>query len=163
QLAQGRARVEVAAAVGDVGVGQEELRRDQVPARERLLVEAHEGDLAGGGRGLEARQLLRPPGKPEARDPAGERARGGDRRPDAGLVAPAVEPFTRAGRRAGGPDLVLDLLAQHLARRRVADDQPERAIAGLPWPDLEEELDRDGEGGGDEEEGEDAREALHRR
>ena len=60
QPLHGAARVQVLLAVGEVVWHDEDLRRDQAVARERLVVVGHEAALARGGERLERGRIRGP-------------------------------------------------------------------------------------------------------
>jgi len=59
QRAQRFARVVQAFAIGEIGVGEQDLRGGEPDFAEGFVVAAHQHALAGGGRGLELRHLFR--------------------------------------------------------------------------------------------------------
>ena len=66
QLLEGVARVDVAAAVGEIVVGEQDLRHRLAVGAEALVVERHEADLADRGRGLAGGHGLGPLAQAEA-------------------------------------------------------------------------------------------------
>ena len=75
QREERRARVEIAAAVGEVVVRQQDLRRVQAELRERRFVGLHESHLADGRRRLQLVHRRRPRGPAEPLHALGDRAR----------------------------------------------------------------------------------------
>ena len=100
--------------IGEIGVGQEDLRdRDLLPI-ERLLVRAHQQALAGGGRRLETRHLLRSSAIAELSRP--ERDRSARDEDDAALFV--AKPADGSG------EVSVSVLVSRERARADLDDDP---------------------------------------
>ena len=118
QRQQGRARVQVALAIGQVRMRQQHLRAGEALFAQLGLVHLRQAHLADGGGGLQLVQLLRPAGPAQALHAFGDRAAG-----DHHHLAPLAGQFRQlAAPVADGLGVHASPLVGHQAGAHLHDD-----------------------------------------